>query len=424
MIKFLIKGVIRDSTRSKFPIAIVAIGVFFTIFLSAFIGGVLQDAVEVNARFTTGHVKVSTLAFAENSTQAPLDLALLGMDSIKSGLQNEYPKMMWVPRVSFGGLLDVPDENGETKGQGPCTGMAADLLNTENGELERMNINKTIVEGRAPEKRGEALVSEKFAQKMKLKPGDVVTYFGSTMYGSMCFQNFTICGTISFGQQMLDKGGLIIDISDAQQMLDMEDGSTELLGYFEGGQYLDDEAMKIAQEFNARSTDSTDEFSSVMIPLKKQNQLEGLLNTSESMSEIMVGIFVLAMSIVLWNVGLLGGLRRYKEFGVRLALGEAKGKIYRSLLVEATVIGVVGSVFGVILGLAAAIPLQIYGMDVSEMVPSSNMMMPSVYRAAVTPSTVFMGFIPGIIAMVLGQALAGYGIYKRDTARLFKELEV
>ena len=27
------------------------------------------------------------------------------------------------------------------------------------------------------------------------------------------------------------------------------------------------------------------------------------------------------MSVVLWNTGLLGGLRRYKEYGIRLASG-------------------------------------------------------------------------------------------------------
>ena len=32
--------------------------------------------------------------------------------------------------------------------------------------------------------------------------------------------------------------------------------------------------------------------------------------------------------------------------------------------------------------------------------------------------------IPGLIAMTLGNALAGYAIYKRKTATLFKELEV
>ncbi len=53
-----------------------------------------------------------------------------------------------------------------------------------------------------------------------------------------------------------------------------------------------------------------------------------------------------------------------------------------------------------------------------------DMMMPPVYRAVVTPELFYIGFFPGLIAMTLGNALAGYAIYKRKTATLFKELEV
>ena len=53
-----------------------------------------------------------------------------------------------------------------------------------------------------------------------------------------------------------------------------------------------------------------------------------------------------------------------------------------------------------------------------------GMMIPSVYRAEVTPSLFYIGFFPGLIATVLGSALAGFAIYKRRTSQLFHELEV
>ena len=50
--------------------------------------------------------------------------------------------------------------------------------------------------------------------------------------------------------------------------------------------------------------------------------------------------------------------------------------------------------------------------------------MPSVMRAYITSDLFYVGFIPGLFSMLLGTALAGRGIFKRETARLFKELEV
>jgi len=44
-------------------------------------------------------------------------------------------------------------------------------------------------------------------------------------------------------------------------------------------------------------------------------------------------------------------------------------------------------------------------------------------RAHISLTTYYIGFVPGIISTVVGSMLAGIGIYKRQTANLFKELE-
>jgi putative ABC transport system permease protein len=129
------------------------------------------------------------------------------------------------------------------------------------------------------------------------------------------------------------------------------------------------------------------------------------------------------MSIVLWNAGLLGGLRRYSEFGLRLAMGEEKKHIYKSLIYEGILIGSIGSIIGTGVGLGVAYYLQEVGFDISGMMKNSTLLMPSVLKAEVTSQAFYIGFIPGVFSMVLGNALSGIGIYKRKTAQLFKELE-
>ncbi len=424
MIKFLFKGIWRDASRSRLPIIIVSIGVFLTIVMSAFVTGVMGDMVDTNARFTTGHVKVMTRAYAENSDQLPNDLALIGVDSVEDALKANYPNMQWVPRIRFGGLMDVPDENGETRAQGPVSGLAVELFNKDSGEQERLNIGESLRSGNVPTQPGEVLISDELANKLDIKIGDEITLFGTTMYGSMTFKNFTVAGTLAFGSTALDRGGIIVDIQDARQALDMEDATGELLGYFGDGQYDDERAQQVAQRFNQQYEGSEDEFAPVMLRLKEQNQLASMIDYTDNMTGILVGIFIFAMSIVLWNTGLLGGLRRYSEFGVRLALGEPKGHIYRTLIYESVLIGIIGSVVGTVVGLGVAFYLQEKGLDFSGLMQSVSMMMPTVYRARITPSTFFIGFIPGLFSMVLGQALSGIGVYKRDTAQLFKELEV
>lgn len=424
MIKFLFKGIIRDKSRSMLPIIVISLGVSLTIVLSGFLSGAMTDMVDQNAKFDTGHVKIMSRAYAENKDQLPNDLALLGVDSLITALQVNYPDLQWVKRIRFGGLLDVPDGSGESKGQGPAAGIAIKLLDASSGEVERMNITNSIVSGNLPKNAKEALIGDEFASKLNLKIGDEVTYFGTTMNGSMTFQNFIISGTIRFGLAAMDRGAILLDITAAQEMLDMEDGTGEILGFYNNGVYDDKAAIALETAFNEKMKDNPDEYAPEMFTLRAQNNLGDLLDYANNMSAIFVIIFVGAMSVVLWNTGLIGGLRRYQEFGIRLALGESKGKIYRSLVLEATLIGIIGSLVGTSLGLLGAFYLQNYGINIEGMVDNSSMMMPTVMRAKVTPDLFYIGFIPGVFAMVFGNMLSGIGIYKRETATLFKELEV
>lgn len=424
MIKFILKAILRDKNRSLLPVIIISIGVFLTIFLSGFMGGVMGDMIDQTARFETGHVKVMTRAYAENKDQIPNDLAIIGANELVQELKTDYPDYTWVERIRFGGIADAPDGNGGSKGQGPSSGMAIDFFSGQGGEVDRLNIPSSIVEGRLPQKHGEVLIGDEFAQKLNVKIGDEITFMGTTMNSSMTFANFIISGTVRFGVAAMDKGTIIIDITDAQQMLDMDDATGEVLGYLKDGVYFDEKAQMTAENFNAKYANSTDEFAPVMFRLKDQNNMASYLDYVDSFSFLFVFIFIIIMSIVLWNTGLLGGLRRYQEFGIRLALGEEKGHIYRSLIYEAAIIGIIGSVVGSAIGITGVLFLQVYGIDVGSMMSGGTMMMPTVMRAKMSPDLFYIGFIPGLFAMVLGNMLSGVGIYKRETATLFKELEV
>lgn len=424
MIRFLFKGLLRDSHRSRFPIIIVTIGVMLTVLMHCWITGVFGDITGYNAKFLTGHVKVTSRAYAENIDQMPNDLSLLDAKQLMTELETTYPDMTWINRVRFGGLLDVPDENGETKAQGTALAMGIDILSPESSELERLDIANAIVRGRMPSQSGEILLSEEFCENLNIDPGQIVTIITSTMYGGMSMENLTIAGTIRFGVTAMDRGALILDLADARRILDMEDAASEILGYFNTRFYPNEKAKAISSKFNKERTDVDDEFAPVMMPLIAQNDLESMLTYAEKMSSIIISIFICVMSIVLWNSGLLGGLRRYGEVGLRLAIGEHKGHIYRSMIAESMMIGIMGSITGTLVGLGFSYLLQTIGIDFGSMMKDATMMMPTVYRAQITTEATYIGFFPGFLSTVLGTSLAGVGIYRRKTAQLFKELEV
>ncbi|HLO57254.1 MAG TPA: FtsX-like permease family protein [Bacteroidales bacterium] len=425
MIRFLFKGLLRDKSRSRLPVIVVALGVMLSVFMHSYITGLMSDMIEMTAKFTTGHLKVMTKAYADNADQFPNDLAMLDAGKMKEKLATDFPGFQWTPRINFGGLIDVPDTTGETRSQGPAMGLGIDLLSEGSEEAERLNLAKSLVNGRLPEKRGEILLSDAFSKKLQVKPGEQVTLIGSTMNGGMAISNFTVAGTVRFGTNALDRGTLIADIADVQQALEMTDAASEILGFSKEGYYDNDEEELIARQFNSKYNTSEDLYKPVMQKLGDQRGMDTYIFMSESMGSIITFVFIIAMSLVLWNAGLLGALRRYGEIGVRLAMGEEKGHVYRMMIYESVMIGIAGTIIGTCFGLGFAWLMQTYGLHIETFTKGATaaVMMPDVVRARITVTDYYIGFIPGVISTIIGTSLAGIGIFKRKTAQLFKELE-
>jgi putative ABC transport system permease protein len=112
--------------------------------------------------------------------------------------------------------------------------------------------------------------------------------------------------------------------------------------------------------------------------------------------------------------------------GLRLAIGEPKGHVYRSLITESLIIGFVGTILGTGIGIAITYYVQENGIDYTkgvEALSNSSMIMPNIFYAQVTTDLFYIGFFPGVLATVLGTMLAGMAVYKREMAQLFKDLE-
>ena len=483
MIRFLAKGLVRDRSRSLFPLLAIIITVTLVIFGIGFMEGAMNNFLQSTAVISSGHVKVVTKAYKKESNQLPNDLALFDTKNIIQTLSDMYPDYFWTPRITFGGLLDVPDKNGETKEQAPVFALGIDFFSDKSRQVEIWELEKCLISGRLPKDRDDALVSTKLAKQLGIGSGSSITLIGSTMDNAFTTYNFNVVGTFNLYKGQTDRQMMLVDISGARQALDMEGAASEILGYHNSLYYHDEEAVTIRKHFNITYSDSIAQvlrneeskdilsymngwneintieksklpqqrsnalfdnqmydnseewgelsvedpsiYTPTMVALRDGSQLATMADFSNVALGVMAGIFLVIVMIVLWNMGLMNGLRRYGEIGLRLAIGESKGQVYRSMVNEAVLIGFVGTLIGTIFGISLTYYVQEFGIDYSEAINqlSTTMVMPNVFYAKVTPELYYIGFIPGVLATVLGTMLAGLAIYKREMSQLFKELE-
>lgn len=426
MIKFLTKGLLRDRSRSLFPVLVITLTVTLVIFSIGFMQGSMNSLLLDTAVILTGHEKVVTRAYSEESQLMPNDLALMDVDQLIENLEQEYPDFFWSPRITFAGLLDVPDENGETRAQGPVIAYGIDLLSNGSRQVEIWDLEKSLVSGKLPENSNDALISSKMADQLNIRIGESVTFIGSTMENAFTTYNFNVSGTFNLRKGQTDRQMMLVDLSGARLALDMDNAASEIFGFTHSLYYDDETAVALRTDYNKINSDSSDIFSPFMIALRDGNQMGTMVDISGAMMAIMGGIFLVIVMIVLWNMGLMNGLRRYGEIGLRLAMGESKGQVYRSMISEAIIIGLTGTVVGTGIGLALTYYVQENGIDYTkgiEALSNSSIVMPNIFYAQVTPDLFYIGFLPGVLATVLGTMLAGLAIYRREMAQLFKELE-
>ncbi len=420
MTGFIIKGLVRDRSRSLFPFLTVAIGVALVVFLDAYLRGTEDSVFDTTARLVTGHLMVTTRAQAQEGEAGSLETALFGVKGLKAELKSRHPDIIWTERIRFSGILDVPDSLGVTRAQVPITGLAVDLT-PGSVEHQLLQLEKALVRGRIPEESREILLSEELCQRLGISPGARLTLISMTAEGGMAIADFTLAGTVRFGVTALDRSMVIGKLEGVQEALGLEDGASEIVGFFTDGVYDDRRAGQIAREYNAGLSRIEDEFAPMMRSLREASDLGSLIDIVSGATGLITLIFIVAMAVVLWNAGLMGSLRRYGEIGIRLALGESKPALYLSLLAEAFFIGLVGSVAGTLVGLVPAYYLQKVGLNIGGMMKNTTVVISEVLRARIAPASFFVGFLPGLMATFLGRAISGLGIFRRSTARLAKE---
>ena len=427
MFHFLFKGLIRDKSRSFFPVIIITLVVAIIIFFSGFLNGLYNSLFFNTALINSGHIKIVSHAYNEEYQLLPNDLALLGIDEVKDKLDSLYIDYLWTPRITFAGLLDVPNDIGETLLQSPVIALGIDFLSNDSRQQDIWRLEDKIIEGEMLKNSNEILISQKLSNRLKIYPSSRVTFIGSTMHGGFTMYNYIVKGIFDLNMGPIDKDMMIVDLKGARMALDMDNAASEILGYNKSLFFNDKETVMMRNEYNIIYSDTTDIYRPMMLALRDSNQMDSLIDFSNAIMGIILIVFLVVVTLVLWNMGIMSGLRRYGEIGMRLAIGETKGHVFKSMIIESFIIGLSGSFLGTIIGISITTYFQNIGIDYSKAIDSlssSNFAMPNIFYPQVTSELFYIGFFPGILATVFGTMLAGRAIYKREMSQLFKELEV
>jgi ABC-type lipoprotein release transport system permease subunit len=263
-------------------------------------------------------------------------------------------------------------------------------------EKKITDINTMVVEGEyLSGKAREIVLGKKLAEKLEVGLGDKLVGVAADLDGNVANELFRVVGIYKSGNSGFDRMHVYVPLKTAQDMLSLGENVSQFAMITNNPQkvskFKHDLAAGLGAEYEV---------------LTFEDLLPMIMNYIKIYREMIYFIYVIIGIAVLFgivNTMLMSVFERIQEFGVLKSIGMKNGKLFMMVVVEAFVLGVIGSIVGVIIGLAIYYPLSVYGIDFSIYSESlESFGIGAVMYPSLDFSIVFKSLITMPIATVVG----------------------
>jgi len=207
------------------------------------------------------------------------------------------------------------------------------------------------------------IISTAISEKLKARIGDKVVIMASQLDGSVGSEGCRVCGIYETSNSGFDQSHVYVSIQTLQQMLNVHNMVSEFVinPIFRGQMPA---VLSILHKQIHGITGSHDKFEILsydeMLPL-----LVMQLGFYDQIFYVIYGIIAIALIFGIIDVMLMAVLERTHEFGVAMAVGMSTRKIFRMILIEAFLLGIMGTMVGLGIACFVCLDLSRNGWDLS-----------------------------------------------------------
>jgi putative ABC transport system permease protein len=350
LIKIAFRNLMRHKRRTLLTGIVITVGLALYIFMDSVMSGLDRGSIDNMINLTTSAVKIHTKAYDEDRESFPLKYGLEDIQKIQKVLHADDRISGIAPRTLFLGELSNYDKSMPVLGT---------VIDPENDKTVFTLTEYLVGEYFSPENEREIILGKDLAKDLKVKPGDYITLYALTKFESHNADDFKIVGLFNTTDPNLNKTGVYITYSGANEFLELETTVTELNVQLKHRINFDDlfKDMQNIQEsirnkFPALKTYTFEELGAGVLELVRQKKLWGAFMTL---------IFLLIAAVGIVNSVLMSVYERIREVGVLRALGLEGRDIMKMFMCEGIIIGFIGSLVGVLLGASIVLVLTTYG---------------------------------------------------------------
>ena len=385
MLKLALRSIFRQKVRTLMTLAAIAFGVVGLILSGGFVQDVFIQLGEALIHSQSGHLQITRAGFFEHGSRTPDDYIISDVAAVKSVVSDLEQVDDVMGRVYFSGLLN----NGKTDLSIIGEGVEPDAetkLGTYMVIKSGRQLNGTDTQG--------MMLGEGLARSAGLKPGDQVTLLLNTSDGALNTADFVIVGVFQTYSKEFDARAVRIPLAAAQTLLNTDGVNAVVV------------SLKRTPDTGAVRALLTQRLDPTVFELMSWEELNDFYAKTVVLYKRQFGVLqLIVLLMVLLSVANsvnMSTFERVGEFGTLRALGNRSGHVFRLILVENTIVGLIGGLLGVALGIVLALVISAIGIPMPPP-PNANLGYTALIR--IVPEQIAMAFAVGFLATIVASIL-------------------
>ncbi len=341
------RNILRNRLRSTVIIAAVTIGLFGGLVASGIMKGMVIDMVNNALENQVSHIQIHNKKFTENNEVGFFIKNTSGiLEKIRA---NPSVKAACQRTMSFGMASTASKASGV-------------MINGVQPTIEKQvtKIYDKLLPGGSyfiSKKRNRIIISEKLAKKLNARVKSKIVITFQDYNGNLTGASFKVEGIYKTQNGMFDDQNVFVRKADLDRLLNMPPNTAHdiaiLLKDYKTTEQVIPEIEKIAPGYLVEGWYDIDPY----------------LQLTSSMTEFMLWIFMaiilLALGFAIVNTMLMVVLERTHELGMIMAIGMNRAKVFRMILYETTLLGIIGGALGMLISVWFTAYFGERGIDIS-----------------------------------------------------------
>ncbi len=348
------RNIWRSTTRSLVVIIAIALGIWAALFMGGFATGMINSYVDSAISTMVGHIQIHHPEFPEDKE---VEYILEQPEQMAATLQQyDYLKALSCRSVANGMIASSNGARGiQIQGVDP------------GAEAEVRQLDRKVIEGEylSEEKRNPILVSQRIADKLKLKVRSRLVLTFQDKEGEIVSAAFRVAGVFDTQNNPFDEGHVFVLRSDLNRLIGISpEAAHEIAVLLSDNQQV----REVLPEWKAQFDHSLVEPYYEIAP-----DLQLYESQMSSITSIYLVVILLALIFGIINTMLMAILERLKELGMLMAIGMNKLQVFLMIVLETFMLSFVGVPLGLLLGWLTVFYFGQNGLNLSAFSESMQM---------------------------------------------------